>query len=98
MNYGKHFSIHHGELSDVISQLAELADRVRLITECEALNLMAQAPARDEVSQRVAATLKVVHASFATASDQGQQRLHDVARTLGTYIANVVDLDEGLAS
>lgn len=64
MDYSNRLLIRPGEVTDATSQLAELADRVRRVMEAEALNLTVEASARDEVSQRVAATVNEVHTSF----------------------------------
>jgi hypothetical protein len=96
MDYGE-LSIRPGEASDATSQLAELADRVKRVMETEALSLTVAASARDEVSQRVAATLNQVHASFDKASDQGQQQLRELSTTLRTHAGKLVAADEGLA-
>jgi ElaB/YqjD/DUF883 family membrane-anchored ribosome-binding protein len=97
MNYGEILSIRPGEVSDATGQLAELADRVKRVMEAEALNLTVQPSARDEVSQRVAATLNEVHASFSKASDQGQQQLREVVATAQTHAGNLVAADDALA-
>jgi hypothetical protein len=97
MDYGDVLSIRPGEVSDATNQLTEIADRVTRVMQNEALNLTVEASARDEVSQRVAATLNEVHASFTRASDQGHQQLRDVATTLRTHTDSVVAADEGAA-
>ena len=58
-------------------------------------NLAVTASARDEVSQRVAATLNEVHSSFGTAADQGLGEMREVAATLRGHSDNVVAADEG---
>lgn len=96
MDYGE-LSIRPGEVHDATSELAALADRVKRVMDVEALNLTVEAPARDEVSQRVATTLNQVHGSFAKSSDQGQQQLRDLSTTLRTHVGKLVASDEGLA-
>jgi phage-related protein len=96
MNYGDGLSIRPGEVGDATNQLTELADRVRHVMETEALNLTVEASGRDEVSQRVAATLNEVHASFTKASDQGHQQLREAAATLRTHAGNVEAADQGV--
>jgi hypothetical protein len=90
-------SIRPGDVSDATSQLAVLADRIRRVMDTEAPNLTVQASARDEVSQRVAATLNEVHTSFTKASDRGHSQIGEVATTLRTHTDNVVADDEGVA-
>jgi phage-related protein len=97
MSYGNVFSIRPGEVGDATSQLAELADRVQRVMDAEALNLTVQASARDEVSQRVAATLNEVHTSFGKASDQGQQQLRELTTTIRTHAGNFAAADEAMA-
>jgi len=89
--------VRPGEVTDATNQLAELANRVRRVMEAEALNLTVEASARDEVSQRVAATLNEVHTSFSKASDQGSQQFGDVTTTLQTHADNIVVADEDIA-
>jgi hypothetical protein len=91
------FSIRPGEVSGANDQLADLADRIQRVMDTEAPNLTVQPSARDEVSQRVAATLNEVHTSFTRASDQGHQQLRDVTTTLRTHTDKVVATDEGQA-
>jgi PE family len=97
MDHSDVFSIRPGDVGDVTGQLTELADRVRRVLDTEALSLTVVAPARDEVSQRVASTLNEVHTSFTKASDRGQTQIREVATTLRTHTDNVVAADEGLA-
>jgi hypothetical protein len=98
MNYSESLSIRPGEVSDATSQLAELADRVKRVMDTEALNLTVQASARDEVSQRVAATLNQVHASFSKASDQGQQQLRDIVASVRSHADNLAAADNALTA
>jgi hypothetical protein len=95
MDYSDVLSIRPGEVSDTTGQLADLADRIQRVMDTEAPNLTVEASARDEVSQRVAATLNEVHASFTRASDQGLQQLRDVTTTARTHTDSVVAADEG---
>jgi hypothetical protein len=96
MNYGEGLLIRPGEVSDATSQLDELVDRVRRVMDAEALNLTVQASARDEVSQRVAATLNQVHASFSNSSDQGQQQLRELSTALRAHAGNLVGADQAV--
>ncbi|MBO0879006.1 MAG: PE family protein [Mycobacterium sp.] len=96
MDYSNPLLIRPGEVTAATSQLAELADRARRVMEAEAINLTVEASARDEVSQRVAATLNEVHTSFSKASDHGHQQLREVATALRTHANNLVAADEGL--
>jgi hypothetical protein len=97
MDNGDIFSIQPGEVNEASGRLAELADRVKRVLDAEALNLTVQASAGDEVSQRVAATLNDVHASFTKASDRGLSQIQDATGTLKTHTDKVVADDEGLA-
>ena len=97
MNHGNVFSIRPGEVSDATSQLGELADRIQRVMQDQALNLTVVASARDEVSQRVAATLNDVHTSFATTSDHGQQQLRELVTTARTHADNLAAADQALA-
>ncbi|MGE2817440.1 PE family protein [Mycobacterium heidelbergense] len=96
MDHGE-LSIRPGEVSDANGQLAVLADRVKQVMDAEALNLTVDAPGRDEVSQRVAATLNQVHEAFGKSSDQGQQQLRELSTTLQANIGKLVAADEGQA-
>lgn len=96
MNHSDVFSIQPDEVSGVTGQLTELTGRIQRVMDTEALNLVVEASARDEVSQRVASTLNEVHTSFSNASDQGLAQVRDVATTLRTHADNVVAADEGL--
>jgi len=87
-------SIQPGEVAEVSRQLDELAGRMQRVMQHEATNLTVTTSARDEVSQRVAATLNEVHASFGTAADQGLGELHEVAATLRAHSNNVVASDQ----
>jgi ElaB/YqjD/DUF883 family membrane-anchored ribosome-binding protein len=97
MNHGESLSIQPGEVADATTQLGDLADRVTRVMATEAPNLAPEPSARDEVSQRVAATLNEVHASFGKTSDQGQQQLRRVVEALRTHAGNLVAADDGLA-
>jgi len=87
-------SIQPDEVADVSRQLDELADRAQRILADEAANLTVTPSARDEVSQRVAATLNDVHASFGTAADQGLGEMREVAATLRGQSDNVAAADQ----
>jgi phage-related protein len=97
MENGEGLLIRPGEVSDTTGQLGELADRIRTVMDTEALNLTVEASARDEVSQRVAATLNEVNASFTKAANQGQQQLREISGTLRTHAGNVAAADLGVA-
>jgi hypothetical protein len=87
-------SIQPDEVAEVSRQLDELANRAQRVLTDEAANLTVTASARDEVSQRVAGTLKEVHASFGTAADKGLGEMHEVAATLRGHSDNIVAADE----
>ncbi|WP_149481464.1 PE family protein [Mycolicibacterium sp. P1-18] len=85
------------EIADVSAQLDALADRVDQMMAVERPNLSVQAGARDEVSQRIAATLNAVHDQFGTSVDLGTTDLRDTAATLRSQAEDVTHLDEGFA-
>lgn len=87
-------SIQPDEVTDVSRQLDELAARAQRVLQDEAVNLAVTPSARDEVSQRVAATLNEVHGSFGTAADQGLGEMREVAATLRGHSDNIVAADE----
>jgi hypothetical protein len=87
-------SIQPDEVADVSHQLDELAGRAQRILQDEAANLTVTPSARDEVSQRVAATLNDVHAFFGTAADQGLGEMREVAATLRGQSDNVAAADQ----
>jgi hypothetical protein len=86
-------SIQPDEVTDVSRQLDELAGRAQRVLQDEAVNLAVTPSARDEVSQRVAATLNEVHGSFGTAADQGLGEMREVAATLRGNSDNIVAAD-----
>jgi hypothetical protein len=87
-------SIQPDEVAEVSRQLDELAGRAQRVLQDEAVNLTVTPSARDEVSQRVAATLNDVHSAFGTAADQGLGEMHEVAATLRGHSENIVAADE----
>lgn len=91
-------SIQPAEVLEVTRQMDELANRVHRVMEDEAANLTVIASGRDEVSQRIAATLNEVHTSFGAATDKGLGEMHEVAATLRTHSNNVVASDEDFVS
>lgn len=62
------------EVADATRQLDQLAARAEKLMQNEAANLTTVAPARDEVSRRVASTLNEVHSSFGKSTDQATKR------------------------
>jgi hypothetical protein len=86
-------SIQPAEVQEVSRQLDDLASRVQRVMHDEAANLTVTASGRDEVSQRVAATLNEVHTSFGTAADKGLTEVHEVAATLRGHSDNVAAAD-----
>jgi hypothetical protein len=91
------FAMQPAEVADATKQLDELAGRVEKVMQTEAPNLTATASGRDEVSQRVAATLNEVHAEFSRSSDQGINEVREVAATLRKHTGNVVSIDQDFA-
>jgi ElaB/YqjD/DUF883 family membrane-anchored ribosome-binding protein len=96
MNFTDVFSMRPAEVNDATGQLADLADRIQRVLDTEAPNLTVAASARDEVSQRVASTLKEVHTSFTKTSDQGHRQLREMTTTVRTHANNVVAADQDL--
>jgi tetrahydromethanopterin S-methyltransferase subunit G len=82
-------SIQPAEVSDVSRQLDELATRVERVLRDEATNLTVTASGRDEVSQRIAASLNEVHTTFGKAAGEGLGELHEVAATLRGHSGNI---------
>jgi hypothetical protein len=87
-------SIQPDEVAEVSRQLDELAGRAQRVLQDEAVNLTVTPSARDEVSQRVAATLNEVHTSFGTAADQGLGEMREVAATLRGHSDNIVAAED----
>ncbi|MGX9791311.1 PE domain-containing protein [Mycobacterium sp. MMS18-G62] len=87
-------SIQPDEVAEVSRQLDELAGRAQRLLQDEAVNLSVTPSARDEVSQRVAATLNEVHAQFGTAADKGLGEMREAAATLRGHTDNVVAAEE----
>ncbi|MCV7283242.1 PE family protein [Mycolicibacterium flavescens] len=86
-------SIQPAEVLDVSRQLDDLAARVERVIRDESANLAVTAPGRDEVSQRIAATLNEVHTTFGAATDKGLGEMHEVAATLRGHSNNVAAAD-----
>ncbi|OBI22578.1 PE domain-containing protein [Mycobacterium sp. E2497] len=86
-------SIRPSEVAEVSNQLATLADRIERVIADETANLTVTASGRDEVSERVAATLNDVYRSFAAAAGQGAGQLHDVGATLRAQSGSIATFD-----
>ena len=84
------FELKPVEVTDATKQLDELAGRVDKLMQTEAPNLAVTASGRDEVSQRVAATLNDVNAAFSKSVDQGTNEIREVAATLRAHTDQVV--------
>ena len=93
MNDDNALQIRPNEVDEVTKQLDQLAERMQHVMAAEKANLTVVASGRDEVSQRVAHTLNEVHASFTTASDQGNNEIHDTAATLRSHSGRIADAD-----
>jgi hypothetical protein len=78
------------EVVEATKQLDALADRVTQLMNAESLNLTVSAAGRDEVSQRVAATLNDVRAAFTTSTSEGIDEIRQAAAMLRTTTGNVV--------
>jgi hypothetical protein len=87
-------SIQPAEVSDVSRQLDELATRVERVLRDEATNLTVTASGRDEVSQRIAASLNEVHTAFGKAAGEGLGEMHEVAATLRGHSGNIEAAEE----
>ncbi|MCV7031005.1 PE family protein [Mycobacterium sherrisii] len=85
------------EVALATRQLDELAARAEKLMQTEAPNLTTVAPARDEVSQRVASTLNEVHSAFGKSADQATTEIRQVAATLRAHRDNVVAAEEDFA-
>jgi phage-related protein len=91
------FAMRPDEVTDAAAQLEALADRLDKLMQTEAPNLRVVASGRDEVSQRVAATLNDVHSNFATSSGQGANEVREIAATLRAHTGHVVDAEQAFA-
>ncbi|BBX39892.1 PE domain-containing protein [Mycobacterium simiae] len=85
------------EVADATRQLDQLAARAEKLMQNEAANLTTVAPARDEVSRRVASTLNEVHSSFGKSTDQATKEIRQVAATLRAHTDNVVAAEQDFA-
>jgi gas vesicle protein len=92
-NNNNSLSIQPAEVTEVTRQLDDLANRLQQVMDAEKHNLTAVSSSRDEVSQRVARTLNEVHESFAKASTQGTDEIHDMAATLRSHSGRIEDAD-----
>jgi PE family len=88
------FQLQPADVTDATKQLDELADRVDKLMQAEAPNLAVTASGRDEVSQRVAATLNDVNAAFAKSVGQGTNEIREVAATLRAHTDRVVAAEQ----
>jgi hypothetical protein len=86
-----------GEVADATKQLDELAGRADKLMQAERPHLTVTAPARDEVSQRVASTLNDVHADFGKSTDQGAHEIREMAATLRAHTDNVLAAEQDFA-
>ncbi|OKH85603.1 PE family protein [Mycobacterium sp. ST-F2] len=91
------FAMAPAEVADATKQLDELANRVEKVMQTEAPNLTVTASGRDEVSQRVAATLNQVHDAFGKSAEQGFTEIREVSATLRDHTDNVVAADQDFA-
>jgi phage-related protein len=87
------FQMAPDEVVDATKQLDALAARIDKLMETEASNLTTTAAGRDEVSQRVAATLNDVHGGFTTSTDQGTTEIREIAATLRAHTDRVVSAE-----
>lgn len=87
------FRMQPAEVTDAGNQLDALATRIEKLMADETPNLVVNAPARDEVSQRAAATMNEVHTKFADSTDQGSNEIREIAAQLRAHTDNVVAAD-----
>ncbi len=85
------------EVAEASAQLDALASRVEQLMQTEAPNLSVQPGGRDEVSQRVAATLNGVHDAFGASAALGATEMRETAATLRSQADDITHLDEGFA-
>lgn len=83
------------EIAEAATQLDTLAGRVEELMQVEGPNLAVQAGGRDEVSQRIAATLNDVRDQFGTSMGRGATDMRETAATLRVQADDVTHLDEG---
>jgi ElaB/YqjD/DUF883 family membrane-anchored ribosome-binding protein len=91
------FRMQPQEVTDATKQLDALAGRAEKLMQTEASNLAAIAPARDEVSQRVATTLNDVHSQFDKSADQAKTEIQRMAASLRAHTVNVVAAEQDFA-
>lgn len=82
------------EVADATLQLDQLAGRAEQLMRTETSNLTVSAPARDEVSQRVASTLNDVHTDFRNVTDSGAAEIQDIAATLRAHTSKIVEAEQ----
>jgi putative heme iron utilization protein len=88
------FRMQPAEVAEATKQLDALAGRVETLMATEGPNLTVTPAGRDEVSERVAATLNEAHARFATSADQGNNELREIAATLRAHTDDVVAAEQ----
>jgi hypothetical protein len=91
------FRMQPGEVADATRQLDQLASRAEKLMQTELSNLTVTAPARDEVSSRVASTLNEVRGAFTKSTDQATNQIREMAATLRAHTDNVVAADRDFA-
>ena len=91
------FRMQPAEVAEATKQLDALASRVEKLMATEGPNLTVTPAARDEVSQRVAATLNDAHAQFATSTDQGNTEIRETAATLRAHTDDIVAAEQDFA-
>ncbi|MGV9799937.1 PE family protein [Mycobacterium sp. NPDC003449] len=85
------------EIAEASARLDALAARVEQLMQTENPHLTVPAGGRDEVSQRVAATLNGVHDAYGKSMEQGTIEMRDTAATLRAQADGVANLDDGFA-
>jgi hypothetical protein len=92
------FQMRPLDVTAVATHLDALADRIVNWMGTEPLNLTVTALGRDEVSQRVAATLNDVHTGYRQFTQGGVEELREVSATVRAPITNVLASDGEFAS
>ncbi|MDV3128466.1 PE domain-containing protein [Mycobacterium sp. 21AC1] len=83
------------EVAEASARLDVLAARMEQLMQTENPNLTVPAGARDEVSQRVAATLNGVHDAYGKSMEHGATEMRDTAATLRAQADGIANLDDG---
>jgi|SRR4051794_10857864 hypothetical protein len=97
MSSADDFRMQPAEVADATKQLDALAGRVEKLMATEVSNLTVTPAGRDEVSQRVAATLNEAHSQFAISTDKANNEMRETAATLRAHANDVVAAEHDFA-